>query len=181
MTPFYCDIARGHPLHGPHHDHEHGFPLAADRDFLERLALEINQAGLAWVTVLAKREGLRHAFRGFDLDLVAAMGEADIDRLRGDPAVVRHERKIRAVIENARRMCDLRDRHGSLRAWFDRHHPRDLPDWLVLMRKNFVFVGPKIVREYMTGIGYLPGAHRPECPIWPRVAAARPPWLDRNR
>ncbi len=62
----YCKIAPGHPFHGPYHDREYGFPIRRESALFERLALEINQAGLSWLTMLQKREGFRRAFAGFD-------------------------------------------------------------------------------------------------------------------
>ena len=67
----YCDIAPGHPLHGPYHDHEYGFPQREEAVLFERLLLEINQAGLSWETILKKRDGFRRAYDGFDVDRVA--------------------------------------------------------------------------------------------------------------
>ncbi|HET6522051.1 MAG TPA: DNA-3-methyladenine glycosylase I [Geminicoccaceae bacterium] len=181
MAEPYCLVARGHPVHGPFHDAEHGFPVHSDAALLERLALEINQAGLSWLVALRRREGLARAFAGYDLDAVAAYGEPEVRRLLADPGVIRHRRKIEAVIENARRMVALRERHGSARAWFDLHHPLPPEGWLKLLRRQFVFVGPEIVNELLLGIGYLPGAHIPECPIRPKVIAANPPWLHAAR
>src|SRR5690349_17487339 len=71
----YCDAAPGHEFHGPYHDNEYGFPLRSDRELFERLILEINQAGLSWLTILRKREGFREAYSGFDIDAVAAYGD----------------------------------------------------------------------------------------------------------
>lgn len=175
--PPYCVIARDHPVHGPFHDRDHGFPVTADAGFLERLALEINQAGLSWLVVLRRRASLARAYAGYDLDRVAAFGPRDVERLLADPGVVRHRRKIEAVIENARRVAALRARHGSVRAWFDHHHPLALEGWVRLLRQTFVFVGPEIANELLVGTGYLPGAHLPDCPVWSRVIAADPPWL----
>jgi DNA-3-methyladenine glycosylase I len=172
----YCLIARGHPVHGPFHDEHHGFPVRTDAALLERLALEINQAGLSWLVALGRRASLARAFAGYDLDAVAAYGEADVLRLLADPGVVRHRRKIEAVIENARRMAALRGRHGSALAWLDLHHPLPLDAWVKLFRRTFVFVGPEIVNELLTGIGYLPGAHIPGCPVFSKVIEANPPW-----
>jgi DNA-3-methyladenine glycosylase I len=176
-APPYCLIARGHPVHGPFHDGDHGFPVGTDAALLERLALEINQAGLSWLVALRRRESLARAFAGYDLDTVAAYGGADVLRLLADPGVVRHRRKIEAVIENARRMAALRERHGSALTWLDLHHPLPLEDWVRLFRRTFVFVGPEIVNELLMGIGYLPGAHIPECEIFSKVIEMNPPWL----
>ena len=67
----YCDTAPGHPFHGSYHDTEYGFPSADEAVLFERLVLEINQAGLSWLTVLRKRAAFKAAFEGFDVDRVA--------------------------------------------------------------------------------------------------------------
>ncbi|MHB1170780.1 MAG: DNA-3-methyladenine glycosylase I, partial [Longimicrobiales bacterium] len=71
----YCDSAPGHPVHQPYHDNDYGFPLETDAELFERLVLEINQAGLSWLTILNKRERFHVAYDGFDIDIVAAYGE----------------------------------------------------------------------------------------------------------
>ena len=71
---WYCDAAPGHPWHEPYHDRVYGFPVADDNELFERLVLELNQAGLSWLTVLKKSENFRAAFDGFDIDIVAAFG-----------------------------------------------------------------------------------------------------------
>src|ERR1700758_349195 len=97
----YCRIAPGHPFHGPYHDGEYGFPIRGDAALLERLALEINQAGLSWLTMLQKREGFRKAYAGFDPEKVARFGERQYARLLKDPGIIRNRLKVRAVAENA--------------------------------------------------------------------------------
>ena len=111
----YCRAAKGHPFHGPYHDREYGFPVRSDAALFERLALEINQAGLSWLTMLQKREGFRRAFEGFDPEIVARYGERKYEQLLRDPGIIRNRLKIRAVIENARRILAIRESHGSLR------------------------------------------------------------------
>ena len=71
---WYCDVAPGHPVHGPYHDNEYGFPLEDEAALLERLSLEIFQAGLSWLIVLKKRPSTVAAFDGFDVDSVAGYG-----------------------------------------------------------------------------------------------------------
>src|SRR6478735_2319424 len=71
----YCAVAPGHEWHGPYHDTEYGFPVDDESVLFERLVLEINQAGLSWLTILKKREGFRAAYDGFDVDAVANYGE----------------------------------------------------------------------------------------------------------
>src|SRR5919206_2841735 len=108
MTTSYCAIAPTHPVHGPYHDREYGFPLRDDAQLFERLALEINQAGLSWLTILNKQDRFHRAFEGFDVGRVAAYAEADQARLLADAGIIRNRKKIAAVIENARRLLDIR-------------------------------------------------------------------------
>src|SRR5690242_19162080 len=108
MSVAYCLAAPAHPVHGPYHDLEYGFPASDDSVLFERLVLEINQAGLSWLTILQKRSAFRTAFADFDVDRVAGFGEADILRLLADPGIVRNRQKIDAVVANARRIQELR-------------------------------------------------------------------------
>lgn len=172
----YCHHAAGHPDHGPYHDLEYGFPRTEDAELFERLVLEINQAGLSWLTILRKREGFRAAYDGFDVDVVAAYGEADRERLLADPGIIRNRLKVDAAIHNAARIRDLRDTFGSFSAWLDHHHPLEKSEWVKLFKKNFRFTGGEITGEFLISLGYLPGAHVEECPAWDRVLAADPPW-----
>jgi DNA-3-methyladenine glycosylase I len=174
----YCAAAAGHPFHGPYHDEEYGFPVQEDDRLFERLVLEINQAGLSWLTILKKREGFRRAYDAFRIDQVAGYGEEDRARLLGDAAIIRNRLKVNAAIENARRIQALRETHGSFAAWLDKHHPLDLANWTRLFRRTFVFTGSEIVREFLVSTGYLPGAHEVACPVYRRVLVADPPWLE---
>ena len=172
----YCDVAPGHPFHGPYHDTEYGFPVAADDLLFERLVLEINQAGLSWLTVLRKRDAFRRAFDGFDIERVAEYGAEDRERLLADAGIIRNRLKVDAAIENARRIVAMRDEYGSFKGWLDHHHPLDLEAWTKLFRRTFRFTGGEIVGEFLMSTGYLPGAHRADCPVAPRVLEQRPPW-----
>ena len=172
----YCDVAPGHPYHGPYHDLEYGFPITDDAALFERLVLEINQAGLSWLTILKKRDGFRAAFDGFDIDTVAAYGEAERARLLADTSIIRNRLKVDAVIENARRLVAIRAEHGSFAAWLDAHHPLSKDEWVRLFKRTFRFTGGEIVGEFLMSTGYLPGAHRERCPVHARVLAAGPAW-----
>ena len=177
MSLTYCDAAPGHAHHGPYHDTEYGFPSADDRVLFERLVLEINQAGLSWLTILKKREAFRAAFDGFDIDRVAAYGEAERERLLADPGIIRNRLKIDAAIENARRVVALRDTHGSFDGWLRAHHPLSKTDWVRLFKRSFRFTGGEITGEFLMSLGYLPGAHHDRCPVWNRLVALDPPWM----
>ena len=174
---WYCDIAPGHPIHGPYHDNEYGFPLKKEDALFERLALEINQAGLSWILILKRRAGLRRAFSRFSVDKVAGYRRPDINRLLKDEAIIRNRRKVEAVIENARRIQDIRARFGSFAAWIEQNHPRAKEEWVKLFKKTFVFTGGEVTGEFLMSIGYLPGAHRPGCPVYDRIAVLRPAWM----
>lgn len=176
MGNTYCDFAPGHPWHGPYHDREYGFPIRRDAALLERLALEINQAGLSWLTVLKKRKAFRRAFERFDPATVAGYGAADRRRLLSDAGIIRNRLKVEAVIENARRILVLRESHGSFARWLDAHHPRSREAWCRLFKETFRFTGGEIVGEFLISTGYLPGAHRPGCPVFDRVERRNPPW-----
>ncbi|HXE57334.1 MAG TPA: DNA-3-methyladenine glycosylase I [Gemmatimonadales bacterium] len=177
----YCAVAPGHPYHGPYHDHEYGFPIRDDAALFERLALEINQAGLSWLTILKKREAFRRAFDGFDPEVVARYGARERRRLLADAGIIRNRLKVEAVIENARRLLALRASHGSFAGWLDAHHPLDKAEWVTLFKRTFKFTGGEIVGEFLLSTGYLPGAHAPGCPVYARVLEARPPWLAVTR
>lgn len=172
----YCAHARGHPLHGPYHDDEYGFPLRDDDALFGRLLLEINQAGLSWLTILKKRDGFRRAYDGFRVAAVAAYGDAERARLLADAGIIRNRLKVDAAIHNAGRILALQREFGSFSAWLDRHHPLERADWVKLFKKHFRFTGGEITGEFLLSTGYLPGAHHPACPVYPRVLAAEPPW-----
>jgi DNA-3-methyladenine glycosylase I len=174
----YCTAAPGHPFHGPYHDEEYGFPLHGESALFERLVLEINQAGLSWLTILKKREGFRSAFHGFDVDRVARYGETDRARLLADAGIIRNRLKVDAVIHNAGVIIGMRTQHGGFGGWLEAHHPRSREEWVPLFRRTFRFVGGEIVNEFLMSTGFLPGAHTPDCPVYERVVAAEPPWLE---
>ena len=176
MGTTYCDIARGHEWHGPYHDGEYGFPLDDDSALFERLVLEINQAGLSWLTILKKREAFRRAYDGFDPKVVAAYGARDRRRLLADAGIVRNRLKVEAAIANAARILELRGSHGSFAAWLAAHHPRSKEEWVKLFKRTFRFTGGEIVGEFLLSIGYLPGAHTEGCPVNRRIMRQRPPW-----
>lgn len=176
MTAAYCAAAPGHPLHGPYHDSEYGFPSRDDRVLFERLILEINQAGLSWLTILRKRAAFAEAFAGFDIDKVAAFDERDRERLLADAGIIRNRLKVDAAIDNARRLQVLRQSHGSLADWLDAHHPLSKDEWVKLFRNTFRFTGGEIVNEFLMSLGYLPGAHAESCPVYRQILKLAPPW-----
>mgnify|MGYP002624432955 CR=1 FL=1 len=172
----YCRAAQGHDLHGPYHDEEYGFPVRDDDVLFERLCLEINQAGLSWLTILKKRQGMRDAYDGFSVARVAGYGETDTARLLADARIIRNRLKVNAAIYNAGKILEIQRSHGSFAEWLDAHHPMPKGDWVRIFKKAFRFTGGAITGEFLMSVGYLPGAHHEACPVHARILALDPPW-----
>ena len=139
--------------------------MADEAALLERLALEIFQAGLSWEIILKKRPTTVVAFEGFNVDKVAAYADKDTARLLADPGIIRNRLKVASIIKNANRIKVLRESHGGFAGWIDSHHPLTKAEWVKLFKKTFKFMGGEIVNEFLMSIGYLPGAHRDDCPV----------------
>jgi DNA-3-methyladenine glycosylase I len=116
--PVRCGWPTGDLQYLAYHDEEWGRPTTDPHRLFEKVCLEGFQSGLAWITILRKRENFRTAFAGFDFEKVARFGEGDVARLLGDAGIVRHRGKIEATINNAQRACELVDAEGSLVDWF---------------------------------------------------------------
>jgi DNA-3-methyladenine glycosylase I len=176
----YCDYCNSHPedtFNRIYHDTQYGFPLKDDNLLFERLILEINQAGLSWITILKKADHFHNAYNGFDIHKVANYGEKDRARLLADPGIIRNRLKVNAAIVNAQKIQELQKEHGSFKAWLDLNRKLSKEEWIKLFRKTFVFTGGEIVNEFLMSSGYLPGAHDESCPIYRRVASLRPAWM----
>ena len=176
----YCTIAPTHEWHGPYHATEYGFPLTGDAELFERLVLEINQAGLSWLTILKKREAFRRAYDGFDPEIVARYGARDRRRLLNDAGIIRNRLKVDAAIANAQRILELRKSHGGFHAWLKAHHPLTKEEWVKLFKQTFRFTGGEIVGEFLMSIGYLPGAHAKTCPVYRKIMKLHPAWVTAN-
>jgi DNA-3-methyladenine glycosylase I len=176
-----------------YHDTEWGFPVTDDRRLFEKLCLEGFQAGLSWRTILAKRPAFRRVFADFDPEVVAGYGEADVVRLLGDAAIIRHRGKIEATVNNAGRYLDLVAEHGSLAAyvWGYEPDPASRPGtitraWLAevatspesvalsrdLKRRGWRFVGPTTVYAFMQAMG-LVDDHEDTCAARAEAEALR--------
>ena len=142
-----------------------------ERGLYERLSLEGFQSGLAWLTILRKREGFRAAFEGFDPDRVAAFGEPDVERLLADASIVRHRGKIEAAIANARATVALRETEPLEELFWsyapaEHGVPASPADWQAstpesaalskrLKQAGFRFVGPTTVYAAMQACGVV--------------------------
>lgn len=139
--------------------------------------MEIFQAGLNWGLILKKRAGMYAAFDSYNVDKVAMYDEADVTRLLNDAGIVRNRLKVNAIISNARQVQQMRESHGGFSAWLDAHHPLPKAEWVKLFKKTFKFTGGEITGEFLMSTGYLPGTHRPECPVYKRIAKLKPRWM----
>jgi DNA-3-methyladenine glycosylase I len=179
------------PLYRSYHDQEWGRPVGDDRHLFEKLSLEGFQSGLSWLTILRKRGSFRRAFADFDVDLVAAFDDGDIQRLMEDRGIVRNRAKIAATINNARRCRELVDEVGSLARFIWRFEPKqrsegiaydDLLEMTVtaeskalskeLRRRGWAFVGPTTAYAFMQSTG-LVNDHLVGCEARDRVARER--------
>ena len=178
----YCDYCNSHPedtFNKSYHDTEYGFPLKDDNLLFERLILEINQAGLSWITILKKADNFRKAYHGFDIAKVAKYKEKDVTRLLNDAGIIRNRLKINAAVVNAQKILELQKECGSFASWLSINHPRTKDEWVKLFKKTFVFTGGEIVNEFLISTGYLAGAHDESCHIYKKVASLRPAWTRR--
>ncbi len=167
-------------LNKAYHDTQYGFPLQDDNLLFERLILEINQAGLSWITILRKADNFRKAYHGFNVAKIAKYGEKDRARLLADAGIIRNRLKVNAAIVNAQKIIELRKDYGSFKGWLDANRKLSKEEWIKLFKKTFVFTGGEIVNEFLMSTGYLAGAHDESCPIYKKVASLRPVWMQRR-
>jgi DNA-3-methyladenine glycosylase I len=149
----YCDYVLSHPedlFNKTYHDTQYGFPIDDDNLLFERLILEVNQAGLSWITILKKANNFHKAYRGFDIAKVAKFGEKDRTRLLADAGIIRNRLKVNAAIENAQRIQKLQKEFGSFKGWLDAHHPMKKDDWVKLFKKNLTQYPPRYSVIHMT-------------------------------
>ena len=169
------------PLYIAYHDTEWGVPERDPRALWEKLVLDGFQAGLAWITILRKREGIRDAFDGFDPEIVARYDEADIQRLLGDARIIRSRAKINAAIRGAQIWLEMRDNGEDFPEWLwsfvggaPIHTPfadfRQAPTQTeqsvamakALKKRGFNFCGPVIVYAFMQAVGMV-NDHQTTC------------------
>ena len=174
-------VPEGDPAYVAYHDEEWGAPSRDDRHLFELLVLEGAQAGLSWSTILHKRDGYRRAFAGFDVERVARFRSRDIQRLLGDPGIVRNRAKIESAVQNAGRALEVRDELGSMAEYvwsFVGGEPL-VGRWRTLSqipaeteesramskdmkRRGFRFVGPTVCYAFMQAAG-LVNDHTVDC------------------
>ena len=179
----YCDYCNSHPedvFNKNYHDTQYGFPLQSDDRLFERLVLEINQAGLSWITILKKADNFHKAYDDFKIEKIARYSEKDRARLLEDAGIIRNRLKVNAAIVNAQTILELKKEYGSFKGWLDANHPLTIDGWSKIFKKTFVFTGSEIVNEFLVSTGYLPGAHQKDCPVYKKVAAQKPAWMRKR-
>ena len=172
-----------------YHDEEWGNPIKSDTRLFEKICLEGFQSGLSWYTILSKRENFREAFHGFDIEKVAAMTEADIERLVLNAGIIRHRGKIKSTINNARKAIELIEERGSLAKHFWSYEPKSLPALSSrgdvpattdistaiskdLKKRGWSFVGPTTAYAFMQAMGMV-NDHLEGCYCHARIEKAR--------
>jgi DNA-3-methyladenine glycosylase I len=157
-----------------YHDREWGVPHHDDSALFELLTLEGAQAGLSWRTILARRDEYRRAYHGFDIARVAAMRDAQLEKLLTTSGIIRNRLKVFSVRDNARTALSVIDEHGSLDAWLwsfvggnpvvnRRQGSNEVPaktevsDQMskTLMKRGFRFVGSTICYAFMQATGMV--------------------------
>jgi DNA-3-methyladenine glycosylase I len=164
-----------------YHDSEWGWPERDPRKLFELLTLEAFQAGLSWITILRKREGLRAAFQGFDPARLATWGEDEVTRLLGDPAIVRHRGKIEGTLRGAKAYLQIEaeagfstflwsfvdgepvQNHPSRMSEVPSQTPASMAMSKALKQRGFNFVGPTITYAFMQASGMV-NDHLVTCP-----------------
>ena len=181
MTAHRCAWCGTDPLYVAYHDAEWGVPEYDARALWEKLVLDGFQAGLAWITILRKRDGMRDAFDGFDPEIIATYGEADIERLLGDARIIRSRAKINSAIKGARIWLEMRDNGEDFAEWLwsfvggvpiqnawpdSAGRPTQTPESEAMARalkaRGFTFCGPVIVYAFMQAVGMV-NDHGVEC------------------
>ncbi|MCL4141761.1 UNVERIFIED_CONTAM: hypothetical protein GTU68_049323, partial [Idotea baltica] len=182
-----CEWAGPEQIYFDYHDTEWGVPEYDSRALWEKLILDGFQAGLSWITILKKRDAFREAFEGFDPNVIADWGEADIQRLLGNAGIIRHRGKIQAAITNARAWQRIEVEQGFDKFMWDYvggtplqnqfEKQSDVPPKTALSEQvskdlkkaGFKYCGPTIVYAWMEACG-LVNDHLIGCPRHAEVA-----------
>jgi DNA-3-methyladenine glycosylase I len=169
-----CGWAGDDPLYVAYHDKEWGVPEWDDRALYEKLVLDGFQAGLAWITILRKRENFRSAFRGFDPEKVARFGARDLARLMADAGIVRNRAKVEGAVKSARAYLELKEKKSDFAPFLwgfvdgktqdgKRRKLADIPAESdasramskALKERGFAFCGPTICYAFMQAVGMV--------------------------
>ena len=192
MSIGHCGWALKNQMSQTYHDVEWGIPVHDDRQMFEHLTLECLQCGLSWELMLKKRHIFRECFDNFEYDKIAAYDEADVQRILNTEGMLKSERKVRAVIDNARCYQGIRAEYGSFCDWlwaFSEgktivYHGH--PDGAIpvsnglsariggeLKRRGFKYVGAVTIYSHLQACGII-NDHARQCPCFDRINASNP-------
>jgi DNA-3-methyladenine glycosylase I len=158
------------PLYAAYHDEEWGVPSHDERHLFELLTMEGAQAGLSWKTILGKRDGYRRAFANFDVDTVASFTQRDVERVLGDPGIVRNRLKVESTVNNAQRVLELESLDAYVWSFVDgkplvgswrtvQEVPTETAESRAmskdLKKRGFRFVGPTVCYAFMQAVGLV--------------------------
>ncbi len=188
----HCDLVFTGEKNRFYHDHEWGIPVHDDRQMFEHLTLECLQCGLSWGLMMKKREIFRQCFENFEYDRIAAYGEDDVRRILNTEGMLKAERKIRAVINNARCYQKIRAEFGSFcdYLWsytdnkvllYEGHAEGRIPvsnglsDKISrdLKKRGFQFVGAITIYSHLQACGII-NDHAGDCPCYQRINQTHP-------
>jgi len=176
-----CGWCGEDPLYVAYHDDEWGVPERGDQPLFEMLILEGFQAGLAWITVLRKRENFRSAFDGFELSKIARYDQTKVDLLLQDSGIIRHRGKVEGAIQSARATLDIIEKTGSFSDYLwqfvdgkpiinhfrtmsevPAQTPQSVAMSKTLKQQGFKFCGPTICYAFMQATGMV-NDHLTDC------------------
>ena len=187
-----CDWALASERDRIYHDTEWGVPVHDERQMFEHLTLECLQCGLSWSLMLRKREIFRQCFANFDYDRIAAFTEADVERILNTEGMLKAERKVRAVINNARCCQKLREDFGGFCAYlwaytdgrtvlYKGHAQGKVPvsnglsDRISrdLKKRGFQYIGAVTIYSHLQACGLI-NDHADGCPCFRRINERNP-------
>ena len=192
MSIGHCGWAFANEMTRVYHDTEWGIPVHDDRQMFEHLTMECLQCGLSWGLMMKKREIFRACFDNFDYDRIAAYDESDVQRILNTEGMLRSERKVRAVINNARCYQKLREEYGSFCDWlwsfsegktiiYDSHPDGSIPvsnglsDRIgrELKKRGFKYIGPITIYSHLQACGVI-NDHARVCPCFDHINNMNP-------
>ncbi len=188
----YCNWENRSELDVIYHDTEWGIPLHDDQMQFEYVSLEVLQCGLSWELILRKRDVFRRCFDNFDYDKIARYGESDVQRILNTENMIRSERKIRAIINNAQQFQEIRRQYGSFSDYlwaftggktvlYEGHDTGDVPvsNHLSekiskdLKKRGFKYLGPVVMYSHLQACGII-NDHDKDCPCYKKIIERYP-------
>tara|TARA_B100001564_G_C20504131_1_gene607563 strand:- start:357 stop:797 length:441 start_codon:yes stop_codon:yes gene_type:complete len=140
-----------------------------DDELFGRLIMEINQAGLSWEIVLNKYPDIKKAYANFNITKIATFKDKEIEAIKNNSKVIRHELKIRSIVYNAQQILSIQKEFGTFGNWISKNRQNSIENWTSIFKKNFKFVGKEIVSEFLMSNGMISGAHDKDCPVYLKI------------